>query len=146
MTCPPSPPDCHTTSTCPAQAPSLGVASPAKVVRNAVQFVSSCTGAASQTCSGQATITLVEKLDKHGHIGGIARARSKTVLIGSVRYAIAGGRSATITVTLNKTGKALLTRFKHVRATLTVSTTTNGKLKTLTKTKVTFKQLTGSRQ
>ncbi|MGO9322363.1 MAG: hypothetical protein ACLQBY_16390 [Solirubrobacteraceae bacterium] len=84
-----------------------------------------CVGTA--TCSGKLTLTAL------GVNGKGKKKHAKTEAIGSAIFSIAAGRTATVKLTLNKTGRALL-RVAHgyLSATLTIVKTSPGPSKTRT--------------
>ena len=84
-----------------------------------------CSGAAEQTCSGTYTVTTQEHLKGKTIVAVTASAKpketSKTVMIASGSYHISSDKTSTIKVSLNKTGKSLLTRFYKVAASLKIT-------------------------
>jgi hypothetical protein len=80
-----------------------------------------CHGSAGQRCAGKLTLTVVETL-KHGKVTSIAalaskgaRPRHKTVMLASVKVALAPGHSRTFSVSLDRLGRALLTKRHSLR-------------------------------
>jgi streptogramin lyase len=101
----------------------------------------SCVGLPSQSCGGSITLTSHVTTQGSKTIAVAAKAKKKpkpkpkkitkvrTVASGS--YSVAAGKSVTVTLKLNSTGKKLLSQFYKLPATLQVSGTTPAK-KTVT--------------
>lgn len=82
-----------------------------------------CHGSAGQACAGSVTLRVTEHLQGK-RVPAVTASRpaaisSATIAAGS--YRIAAGRTATVTVALNATGRRLLTDFHRVPATLVLS-------------------------
>jgi hypothetical protein len=107
-----------------------------------VSFVVSCQAPAGQTCRGIAQLTSTERLRGHRVTGLSARARTRRVTVGRVAFAVAAGKSAKVLVRLNRTGRALLSRFHSLPLTLSVTLTNGpgGKSHTLARKKLLIKQ------
>ncbi len=85
-----------------------------KVSGGKVTVAVKCTGAKGTSCKLLATLTTVEKLS-HGKLKSLAaKLRSKSVTVGSQKITLAAGKSATITIALNGTGRRLLARFHRL--------------------------------
>ncbi len=84
-----------------------------------------CRGSAAGRCAGPITATshLTRRGGKPVAVAAAVKPRPvrTLVVVASGRYAIAGGTTKTIRVTLNRTGRNLLKRFRRLPATLTVS-------------------------
>jgi hypothetical protein len=65
-----------------------------------------CVGA--NGCSGLAQIVVVEHLQGNAWVARRHKAATRKVVVGSVRVSIPGGESASVIVSLNKTGRKLL--------------------------------------
>ena len=99
----------------------------------------SCGEAAGATCSGPLELTAVEHLTGGKLTAVSARKRPKrttrTVLLASKTYAVAGGTSATVTLKLGQVGAKLLAKYRTIHAELTLDV---GKI-TVTSEAVTIK-------
>ena len=84
-----------------------------KATSNGVDVTVACGGAASQSCSGNVTVTTIETL--HGStviaVTAIAKHRKRVVTVARGSYSLAGGKSITLKLKLNSKGRALLKRF-----------------------------------
>jgi hypothetical protein len=95
--------------------------------------VIACTGAAPQTCSGTYTMTSHETVVGKSVTAVTASKRKTTkpkplkkqVTVGSGSYNLAAGATETLNVSLNKTGKKLLTQFYKVPVTVTLTGATS---------------------
>jgi hypothetical protein len=100
----------------------------------------SCGEAAGATCRGPLELTAVEHLTGGKLTAVSARKRPKrttrTVLLASKNYAIAGGTSATVTLKLGQVGAKLLAKYRTIHAELTLDV---GKI-TVTSRAVTIKR------
>jgi hypothetical protein len=100
----------------------------------------SCSEAAGATCSGPLELTAVEHLTGGKLTAVSARKRPKrttrTVLLASKTYAVAGGTSATVTLKLGQVGAKLLAKYRTIHAELTLDV---GKI-TITSEAVTIKR------
>ncbi len=98
----------------PPPPPSEAKVKSIKAGKGKVTMVVTCTGPAGGSCTVQGTLTTVEKLN-HGKVKSlVAKLRSKTVTVGSRKLTLAVGKSVTLTITLNTTGKKLLARFHRL--------------------------------
>jgi hypothetical protein len=94
-----------------------------------VRFTLVCTAA---PCNGQAALTTTERLRGKSLVGVSAaesrkpRLHRKTVTVGRVVFTIQAGKSRTITVSLNKTGKKLVKKFGKLPARLKITLTQPG--------------------
>ena len=68
-------------------------------------------------------MTVLEHLNKHGRIVAVTakKARTKTVTIASATVTVSAGGVVSVTLKLNASGRALLTRYKKLSAFLTLS-------------------------
>jgi hypothetical protein len=99
-----------------------------KVRGTAVSITLACTGPAGARCQGRALLTATEKLLGTKIIAiTSAKRHTRAVTVGQTLFAIAAGKRKTITVKLNRTGLALLTRFHTLRLKLTTPLTKNAK-------------------
>ncbi len=98
-----------------------------------VTFKVACKGLPGQQCMIAGTLTTREKLRGSRPVAVSAKrhrgpkTRTKTVTVGAKTVTIPAGKTVTITVTLNSTGRKLLSRFHklpvHLSAVLVVGTT-----------------------
>jgi streptogramin lyase len=84
-----------------------------------------CHGVGGQRCSATATLTTIEHLSaKGGKLTAVSararKAKTKRVVVGSSSFTLPAGKTKTMTVTLTRTGKSLLDRFKRLPASLAV--------------------------
>jgi hypothetical protein len=85
-----------------------------------------CGAVAPQICSGTLALSVVEHLTAGKITAVLAKAKhhkkpkhtTRTVGIGKANFTVSGGSEATVTVTLNKTGKQLLTKYHKLHAKL----------------------------
>lgn len=113
----------------PTQAVQVGNASGAN---GKVSFKVACKGLAGQTCKIVASLTTTEKLRGSKLLALTAKrhkrpkTRLKAVTVGSTTVSIAAGKTKTITVNLNATGRKLLARYHklpvHLSAVLVTGT------------------------
>src|ERR1700722_5416445 len=83
-----------------------------------------CCPAGGATCApGVLKVTVLEHLNKHGRIVAVTakKARTKTVTIASATVTVSSGGVVSVTLKLNASGRALLTRYKKLSAFLTLS-------------------------
>lgn len=93
-----------------------------KRTKTGVSAVLTCTGTAGQSCRGTLSLRTVERLKGSRLIAlSAAATRTKAVTTGQRTYAVAAGRSTTVTVGLNATGKRLLARFGRLPLRLRVT-------------------------
>jgi hypothetical protein len=99
-----------------------------------------CAGASGKTCSGQVSVLVRERMRGRKIIAllsstGKGRTRTVKVLVGLAQYTIAGGTIKTVTVSLNRTGRSLLKRFRRIKVIVRVDvTTTSGMTELATRT------------
>jgi hypothetical protein len=107
----------------PPPGTTFGVAKPttAKVTGKAARLTISCTGASASVCHVNARLTVVETLSGRRIVAVSAKRRHKLVVVGSVSLTLNGGQSRTVTVPLNRTGKALLASRHVLKVRLTVT-------------------------
>jgi streptogramin lyase len=107
-----------------------------------VSLTIACQGLPTQTCSGKATLTSHVTTQGSKIVAVAAKSKpkpkpkppkkvTKMETIASGSYSVAAGRTATVKLSLNSTGKKLLTARYKVPATLTVTGTASAK-KTVT--------------
>jgi hypothetical protein len=85
-----------------------------------------CNGAAGQTCAGRYTITTHESLQGNSVVAvnaskHKAKPKKKRVTVGQGSYSLASGTHKTLHLSLNGTGKRLLTQFYSVPVTVTLA-------------------------
>jgi hypothetical protein len=124
--------------------PGAGTASAghAKVKGTSLKVPASCTGASGATCRLAFKLTVVEHLRGHKVLKVTANARQRkvTVTVGSAHTTVAAGAARTVSLSLNGKGKRLLTRFRHLTATLKVTQTlADGSTRSVSSQKVTFR-------
>ncbi len=91
-----------------------------KIGKGYVDVPISCSGSASSTCNVTAQLAIVEEL--RGHKIVITSAKHKrTVVLASKSMTLAGGQTATIRLTLNAVGRALLARLHRLVVRLNVT-------------------------
>jgi hypothetical protein len=93
----------------------------AKVKGTTAKVRVTCHGSAGQRCAGKLTLTVVETL-KHGKVTSIAalaskaaKPRHKTVTLASVKVRLTPGHSRTFSVSLDRLGRALLSKRHSLR-------------------------------
>jgi hypothetical protein len=125
--------------------PAVGTAGPVTISGNTAKTTLSCSGASSQSCSMTMSVTVQETLSGSKIVDVKALTEKvkpkrtvKTVVIGSVSVKLSGGTKKTVKLTLNSTGRALVTKRHSVPAQVKV---TQGKT-LLRSQRVTFKQPT----
>ena len=114
----------------------------AKVKGTTARVRVSCKGDSGATCSVALKMTVVEHLRGHKvlNVTAAAKKRKQTVTVGSAHAKLAAGTSRTVAISLNGKGKKLLARFHRITATLKITQSLgNGKTKTVSSQKVTFK-------
>jgi len=84
-----------------------------KATSNGVDVTLACGGAATQTCTGNVTVTTTEKLRGSTVIAVTATSkhRKRVVTLARRSYSLAGGKSITLKLKLKRKGKALVKRF-----------------------------------
>jgi hypothetical protein len=103
-------------------APKLSLVRTPASVAYGVRIAARCAGA---TCRGEVRLTVKERL-RCATIIGISANRgrratcTRTVSVGELRFTIQPGAAKTLTVSLNRTGRSLLTRFRRLPVTVTV--------------------------
>jgi hypothetical protein len=113
-----------------------------RVSGNSVTQTIVCTGN-SGTCGGSLTATTTEKL-RGAHAVGVAarsakKGRTKSVVVAQTSFSVPVGHTMQITMSLNSAGKRLLTQFKRLPATLTVTINgESGNSATALSNKITF--------
>ena len=104
----------------------------------------SCTGATGATCRLSFRMTVTEKIRGHNVIAVTSRKKPKTrkvvVTVGTASVTLGAGRTATVRVSLNRTGKRLLASRRTLKVTLKVTQSLGGgRSKTVSSQTVTFK-------
>ncbi len=89
-----------------------------------VTFTLKCTGASGAVCTVKDSLSTIERRHKSKLLGLLAKITKKTVTVASGKQTIAAGKQLKITLTLNKTGKALLKQFHKLPGKLTVTIAT----------------------
>lgn len=90
-----------------------------------------CAAAAGQRCHTTETLITVEKLKNGKVISVAASGKGRKVVVGSLGKALVAGRTTTLTILLNATGKALLKKFHSLAVTLTIKLTVTGRTTTV---------------
>jgi hypothetical protein len=101
---------------------SLKLAKPPTATANGAKVTLTCAAPVGQSCQVTAKLTVVET-SRGGTptaVAAAARKRARTVVVGMKTVTIAGGHTATVTLTLNGTGRALLGRFGKLPAKLSI--------------------------
>jgi hypothetical protein len=110
--------------------PKASMAETPKTKRAGVTVDLGCLGLKPQTCTGSVTLTTFEKLSPDGQtITKLFSAPSgtrKLVTIAAGAWIVRTGKTLTITIRLNATGKTLLREFRKIPSTLTVTPTYGG--------------------
>jgi Bacterial Ig-like domain (group 3)/FG-GAP-like repeat len=105
-----------------------------------VRIILGCaSGSGGCHITGSLTVTEIVQGKRVLAVSARARRRHRTVLVGTTVLTVKAGKTATITIKLNPTGRELLARFKTLRVKLTISLTVNGKRSTVAITSVTVK-------
>jgi hypothetical protein len=101
-----------------------------------------CSAPAGQSCQVTETLSSVETLVGGKPVGVAATARRtrRTVVVGRKSVTIAAGRTATVTLTLNARGRALLRRFARLPAKLTVGLRRGAHTATVATRRLTFRK------
>jgi hypothetical protein len=124
--------------------PKVSIAGTPTSKRSSVTVNLRCRGLNTQFCRGTVTLTTFEKLSANGKtITGLAPAPSgngKLVTIAAGGWSIKAGRTLTLIIGLNATGKSLLAKFGKIPATLKITPAYNGYTLTPTTTKITLKR------
>jgi FG-GAP repeat len=118
----------------------------AKVSADFASAKLSCAGASGTNCRLALSLTSVETLNGHKLTAVTARASTKkakrtkkTVTIGSAKLTLTGGATKTVKLSLNRTGKQLLAKFRALPAHLTITQTqATGKPKAISTQRITF--------
>ena len=129
-----------TTKSPPVVVPGRASVGHAKVKGTTVSVPISCKGDTSCTVSLKLTVT--ETLRGHKVIAVSARKAKvthKTIVLGTASATIPAGRTATVKIGLNRTGRHLLAARHRLTAKLTVTQRVNGRNRTISTQKVTFK-------
>jgi hypothetical protein len=103
-----------------------------------------CQGLNSQICRGTVTLTTFEKLAPDGktitELASAPSGKGKLVTIAASAWSVRTGKTLTLRVGLNATGRTLLTKFRKIPSTLTITPTYSGyTLAAITRT-ITFKR------
>ena len=73
------------------------------------------------SCTDTGTLTVSESLSRGNVVGVAASVKKKTVVVGRRSLKLAAGHKATLRITLTRTGKALLARFRKLPLKLAVT-------------------------
>jgi hypothetical protein len=114
----------------------------ASVSGNTASVKASCTGAAGSKCKLSFRLTITETLIGHRVIAISSRAHKHKIVVtvGSASTTLNAGQSKTVKISLNQTGKRLVTVLRKLKTTLTVTQTLlNRHRRTVNTQKVTFK-------
>ena len=130
------------TTQTPSPPPVAGRASVghARVSGKTVSVPVTCKGDTS--CTVSLKLTVVETLRGHKVIAVNARKaklRHKNLVLGNATATVKAGRSATVRISLNRTGRKLLAARHKLTAKLTVTQRISGRNRTISTQKVTFK-------
>jgi hypothetical protein len=99
-----------------------------------------CYGSAGQSCMTTEQLTTNEKPSKGQRVAVTARKhKRRTAIVATKRIAIKAGDTASVTITLNGTGKRLLKHFGKLPVTLAISLAQNGQHQTVAKLGLTLK-------
>jgi hypothetical protein len=98
----------------------------AKVAGSAATVRVSCAGASGTTCRVALRLTVTETLRKGHVIGASAKVKHKVVVIGSTSVTLVAGRSKTVRIALNSTGRRLLAKRHRLRVSLRATQTPLG--------------------
>lgn len=136
LTSPPPPPAPPAPPAAPVVPPTLSLQGAPAVHGSAVTLEVSCAGSAGLSCAGSVRLQVVEHLKGRRGVTAVsagkrhkrAAVKKRTVIVGSATFTLEAGHTAKVTVALNRTGRALLARFKRLPAKLILSPTgTQGK-------------------
>jgi hypothetical protein len=128
------------TTQSPPVVPGKASAGHARVRGTTVSIPITCTGDTS--CKVSLKLTVTETLRGHKLVAVSARRTKvihKTVVVGRASATIKAGRTTTVRISLNRTGRRLLAARHTLRAKLTVTQTVAGRTRTIATQKVTFK-------
>ena len=110
--------------------PTASIAGTPKTKGARVTIILGCLGLNTQICSGTVTLTTFEKLGPDGKtitkLFSAPSGKRIPVTMAAGAFIVRTGKSLTIVVGLNVTGKALLTTFGRIPSTLTITPTYNG--------------------
>jgi hypothetical protein len=114
---------------------------------NRLRFKLKCSAPTGQSCQTTDVLTTTETLTGGLPVAVTAAHKAKklkhTVVVARERTTITGGRTQTITLTLNPTGRKLLKRFHKLPVRLTIKLAKNGRLTVALTRKVTIKPKNG---
>ena len=108
----------------PAPKPPVAHVVKEKTTASGVDVTIHCAGTASQRCSGRLGLTTVEVRIGRKVIAVVnakTRHRRVTAKVAGATYGLAGGRSMTVHLRLNRTGQRLLARFHKLPVEVTVT-------------------------
>ena len=110
--------------------PTAGLAGTPTTKRARTNVTIGCHGLGTQICRGTITLTTFEKFSRDGKtIIKLASAPSGTgtlVTIAAGAWSLRAGKTRTLQISLNSTGKMLLSKFGKIPSTLTITPTYNG--------------------
>lgn len=107
-----------TTASVQPTPPRAHLKAPAKVLNESIVLSVSCSGSAGTSCGLKAALRTVEKL-RGGKPAALA-ANTRSVTVGSFAANVPAGATRTITIKLNASGRALLSRFHRLPLHLTL--------------------------
>ncbi|HEX8976221.1 MAG TPA: hypothetical protein VF781_06890 [Solirubrobacteraceae bacterium] len=90
------------------------ITTPPRVSGLSITFSIICVGTSG--CSGMAQIVVIEHRQGKAWIARRRKPATRKVVVGSVRVSIPGGESSSVTVSLNRTGRKLLSGRSSLRA------------------------------
>jgi hypothetical protein len=129
-----------TTQSPPVVVPGRASVGHARVKGTSMSVPISCKGDTS--CTVSLKLTLTEALRGHKVIAVSARKAKvthKTIVVGTASATIPAGRTVTVKIGLDRTGRHLLAARHRLTATLTVTQRVSGRNRTISTQKVTFK-------
>jgi hypothetical protein len=109
----------------------------AKTKGSVASLTIACAGAAGSSCADSLALSVIETLRSGRLVGVAAKAKKRTVTLGTASVTLTGDQSKTVTVSLNATGRRLLAHRRSLSVKLTVKQEIGGKsvvVKTLTVT------------
>lgn len=112
-----------------------------------IRLALACHGTAGQACSVALRASALERLGAGRVVGIAASRRARRVVVASATVTIPAGRSATVTVALNRTGRGLLARFGRLPASLSATLLDpSGHSLTILRARVTVRPAAGHRR
>jgi hypothetical protein len=130
-----------TTSPTPPPAPGTVTVGHAKVSGTTASVRVTCAGAPGAQCNVSLTMRVTETFRGHKLIAVAARVRHKVIAVGSARVTLTAGSSDVVRISLNRTGRNLLSTRHQLKVGLAVSEALgNGQSVTVSTQTVTFKR------